>query len=213
MRKMYFWAVLLSTVCILSSCGTTNPASKTSNQATSTSNGTASSGLGNLLGALLGNSSEVKKADLIGTWNYEAPDCRFESENLLKQAGGEIAAKQVEAKLSEAFSKVGIVKGTCKLEFTENGTCKVIMGGHTINATYVFDEATRQLTLSTAFGLANMTGTVYKSGKKISVLFDGQKLLTLISWAGSLSSSTTVKSVSSILGSYDGMLVGLELVK
>ena len=37
-----------------------------------------------------------ESASLTGTWAYVGPDCKFESDNLLAKAGGEVAAKQVE---------------------------------------------------------------------------------------------------------------------
>ena len=39
-----------------------------------------------------------ESASLTGTWAYVGPDCKFESDNLLAKAGGEVAAKQVEDK-------------------------------------------------------------------------------------------------------------------
>lgn len=41
-----------------------------------------------------------ESASLTGTWAYVGPDCKFESDNLLAKAGGEVAAKQVEDKMS-----------------------------------------------------------------------------------------------------------------
>lgn len=215
MKKTFYGVALLSLLLTLEGCGTTPSAtSSVASSASSASNATGlASLLGNTWGAIIGNSASVKQADLLGTWNYQAPDCRFESENLLKQAGGEIAAKEVEAKMSEAFSKVGITKGACQFTFAENGNCSVTMGGRTISGTYTFGESTRQLAISGAFGLLNMTGVVCRNGKSLSILFDSQKLLSLISVVGSLSHNAAVKSMSSILGSYDGMKVGFEMKK
>ncbi len=214
MSKLFSSAALLCAVMFLGSCGTL-PTSTTSTGSSSSSSSTSglASLLGNALGGLLSNSSSVKQADLVGTWKYQAPDCRFESENLLKQAGGEIAAQEVEAKMSEAFSKVGIVKGSCQMAFDNSGNWSMAMGSKNISGTYTFTESNRQIVLSGALGLVNMTGVVCKNGQNLSVLFDSQKLLTLISLAGSLSNNATVKTVSSILGSYDGMKVGFEMGK
>lgn len=41
-----------------------------------------------------------ESSSLTGTWAYSGPDCKFESDNLLAKAGGEVAAKKVEEKMS-----------------------------------------------------------------------------------------------------------------
>ena len=48
-----------------------------------------------------------ESASLTGTWAYVSPDCKFESDNLLAKAGGEVAAKQVEDKMSGVLEKLG----------------------------------------------------------------------------------------------------------
>ena len=53
-----------------------------------------------------------ESASLTGTWAYVGPDCKFESDNLLAKAGGEVAAKQVEDKMSGVLEKLGFKEGT-----------------------------------------------------------------------------------------------------
>lgn len=52
-----------------------------------------------------------ESASLTGTWTYAGPDCKFESDNLLAKAGGEVAAKQVEEKMSGVLEKLGFKEG------------------------------------------------------------------------------------------------------
>ena len=70
----------------------------------SNSTGSTTSKVGSIVGSILDNvigSTTFKKADLCAyTWKYKSPGCAFTSENLLAKAGGEIAAKKVEEKLS-----------------------------------------------------------------------------------------------------------------
>ena len=80
--------------------------------------------------------------------------------------------------------------------------------------TRLTDEENRLVTFTGALGLTSFSATVCKSGSnKLSLLLDGDKLLSLVSLVGSYSNSTTVKTLSSLLGSYDGMKVGMELSK
>ena len=51
------------------------------------------SGVANAVANKVTNASGVS---LEGTWKYTGPDCKFESDNFLAQAGGELASKKVE---------------------------------------------------------------------------------------------------------------------
>lgn len=169
--------------------------------------------LSSVLNLLLGQSNQITQQDLIGTWTYEGPECRFETENLLKKAGGEIAAAKIESKLAESFAKIGIKEGVSQYTFTEDGSFQMAMGSRTMSGTYTFDESTRVLTLKGTFGLTSMKATVCRSGSSISLLFDADKLLSVASVAGSLTNSTALQGLSSLIGSYDGMKVGFKLKK
>lgn len=43
--------------------------------------------------AVIGNKATTAHS-IVGTWTYQAPECQFESDQLLAKAGGEIAAKR-----------------------------------------------------------------------------------------------------------------------
>lgn len=58
------------------------------------------SGVANAVANKVTTSSGVS---LEGTWKYTAPDCKFESDNFLAQAGGEIASKKWKIKCRMYF--------------------------------------------------------------------------------------------------------------
>ena len=76
-----------------------------------------------------------ESASLTGTWAYVGPDCKFESDNLLAKAGGEVAAKQVEDKMSGVLEKLGFKEGTT-YTFNADSTYTSVVGGKTVNGTY-----------------------------------------------------------------------------
>lgn len=214
MKKTLICAFLAAASLSLSSCGSLGSMGQKSSSATTAQDGSGTSLLQNALSKLLGNSDKLTKADLIGTWKYSKPDCRFEDENLLKKAGGEVAAREVESKLSETFAKYGFTGSSVSVTFEESGNCQLTAAGHSMPMKYTLDEENRLVTFTGALGLTNFSATVCKSGSnKLSLLLDGDKLLSLVSLVGSYSNSTTVKTLSSLLGSYDGMKVGMELSK
>ena len=68
-----------------------------------------------------------ESASLTGTWAYVGPDCKFESDNLLAKAGGEVAAKQVEDKMSGVLEKLGFKEGTT-YTFNADSTYTSVVG-------------------------------------------------------------------------------------
>lgn len=170
--------------------------------------------LNNLLSSFLGGVA-INEQTLYGTWTYQGVDVAFESENFLAKAGGAVAAGTVETKIEEQLQKYGIKPGVARFTFNQDKTFTANLGGKNVSGTYTYDPATRQLTLSAAFGLFNQTATVGTSGRGISLLFPADKLLSLVSTASSLlgQSSGTLSTLSSLVGNYKGMQIGLELSK
>ena len=216
MKKHLFCILLGACGYLITSCGSMSGLGTDSNTTTAASGSSSLEDiLGAITGSLLGNSAAVKKADLIGAWKYAKPDCRFESADLLKKAGGELVAGQVESKLAETFMQVGISANAASMSFAENGTAQFVFGGRSFPLAYSLNENTRIMTLTDPIlGLISMDATVCKSSNnRISILFDSQKLLSLISMAGGYTNNANLQAISKLLGSYDGMKVGLELNK
>lgn len=181
----------------------------------STSGSTASNTvgiLGNILSAVLGNTS-LTESDLYGTWNYTGSDCVFETENLLMKAGGAVAANKLESEIDEQLQKIGIKPGACSFTFNQDKSFKANIGGKSISGTYTLDTANKKIQLSTLMGLGKINANVAKSGNKISLLFDSDKALKLISFAGSLTGNSAIKTITGLAEKYDGMMIGLEMSK
>lgn len=216
-KKNLLLILTVSFLCV--SCGTGAGMTGTgSNSNSSAGNNSSSDNSGNfifdMLGSILGNYATLTAKDLQGTWNYTGTDCRFKSENLLKQAGGEVAATEIEKKLDDAFSKVGIGKGTCTFTFNADNSYSATLGGKSISGTYAFDEANKKLNLTYLMGLGNLEANVTKTGTNgISLLFDADKILNLVSLVATVSNNTTVKAIGSLAGQYDGLLAGFEMKK
>ncbi len=214
MKKIYLLAGLLSAATMFTGCGMSGTgAQATQKPASANASASNAGGLMSMLGSVLGLNSSLKQADLLGTWTYASPECLFESENLLKKAGGEVAAAQVEKKLEEQFTKIGIKAGVSKYTFAEDGSYQMTIGSRTISGTYTFDEKAQTVTMSAALGLFSSTALVEKSGNSLSLLYDADKLLSVVSSLGALSGNKTVSGLSSLLGSYDGMKIGFKMSK
>ena len=213
----------------------TTTAATTSNAATSTSaTSNAGSAVAGILGAVLGGNSNssssagssiingilnnvigsgtFSKQDLCAhTWKYSKPGCAFTSENLLAQAGGEIAANKVEEKLGEYYSKFGFSGSNTYFTFKTDGTFAAKIDGKSWQGNYTFDEKTHAIQMKGL--LLSMSGYATKTTNGISLLFDQTKLLNLIKTMGALKGSSTLSAIGTIANNYDGMRVGFEMTK
>lgn len=213
----------------------TTTAATTSNAVASTSaTSNAGSAVAGILGAVLGGNSNssssagssiingilnnvigsgtFSKQDLCAhTWKYSKPGCAFTSENLLAQAGGEIAANKVEEKLSEYYSKFGFSSSNTYFTFKTDGTFAAKIDGKSWQGNYTFDEKTHAIQMKGL--ILSMSGYATKTANGISLLFDQKKLLNLIKTIGSLKGNSTLSALGTIANNYDGMRVGFEMTK
>lgn len=218
-RNVFLAAAVVAAGLTLTSCGTTGNASlsnvlggTTTTAANNQKSESTTSLFGNILSSFLG-SKTITEEDLYGTWKYTSTDCVFETENLLKKAGGAVAANKIESEINEQLSKVGIKPGACTFTFNKDKTFKASVDGRNLSGTYALDSKNKTIKFSTLFGLGSMTANVAKSNGKISLLFDSDRLLKLAALLGSASGNTTISTLSKLAGSYDGMKLGLQMAK
>ena len=182
----------------------------------SNTTGSTTSKVGSIVGSILDNvigSTTFKKADLCAyTWKYKSPGCAFTSENLLAKAGGEIAAKKVEEKLSTYYQKAGFCSSNTYFKFNEDGTFNAKIDGKSWSGTYTFDEKTHAIDLKGRL-LLSLNGFATKNSSGISILFESKKLLTIIQTLTALSGNTTLGTIGEISKNYDGIRVGFDLSK
>lgn len=213
---------------------TTTSATTTAATTTAATTSNAGSAVAGILGAVLGGNSNssssagssiingilnnvigsgtFSKQDLCAhTWKYSKPGCAFTSENLLAQAGGEIAANKVEEKLSEYYSKFGFSSSNTYFTFKTDGTFAAKIDGKSWQGNYTFDEKTHAIQMKGL--ILSMSGYATKTANGISLLFDQKKLLNLIKTIGSLKGNSTLSALGTIANNYDGMRVGFEMTK
>lgn len=151
--------------------------------------------------------------ELDGTWLYEGVDVKFESDKLLKKAGGAVVASKIEKDLDEQLEKIGFEPGVSVFTFNEEkGTFTNTNGDKKVSGKYTYDSKKGVITLKYLNHLP-IKATVTGSGNKMSLMFEAKGFLSLVSFLGKASGVSVIKSLTSILNSYDGMLVGMEYRK
>lgn len=188
----------------------TNASSLLDNAIAGNTSQTTTDLLGRVLSYILyGNTTS--KESIIGTWKYSSPKVIFESENILAKVGSDIASEKVEKTLGEQLKRVGFTLGKTALTFNEDNTCSFTFGSRTYPGTYKYDSSTNRLTISDAMGVSNLRCTACKNGNELYLLFDSDKILTLINALGKSTISNT--SAASVLNSYKGLKLGWSMTK
>lgn len=224
MKRSSIIAATIAASLTFTSCGTTGTTQGTATDPLSTVLGSvigtdgaeaANSILGNLLGGLL--TKGLTEQSIYGTWTYRAPEVRFESENVLSQAGGQIVASSIESKMASYLGKVGITAGITTYTFNKDKTFSIQTKGQTISTgTYTFDSSSKTLTMNGSLGLMNQKCAVGMDGTNLCLLFDADKLLTMVNNVGTAlgKSNSTIGTVAGVLGNnYKGMKLGFQLSK
>ncbi len=157
----------------------------------------------------------LSKGDIKGTWNYTGSAVKLESEDLVKSAAAGVAATQVEKKLDEYLAKAGLKSGTFSFTFNEDNTFYTTVKGKNFNGTYTLAEDGKTLNLKygKTLGSTGITATAQINASTFELLFKADKLLDLIGKLTSATSNSTLKTIGSLAGQYDGMKIGLELQK
>lgn len=208
----------------------TKAASNNVSESQSSSSSSAGSLLGGILSAVVGgsdgsatdniisglstifNSSKVATKDkIVGTWTYTEPAVVFSSNNALKNIGGKVASQTIENQLQNQFEKLGIKKGAMKMTFDKNGNFTQTVSGKTMSGTYTVSG--KNVTLKYAGGIQQFVGTTQLDGNDLLIVMDASKLLKYANALGSLTGNSLLKSAGNLLGSMDGMEVGLKLDK
>lgn len=158
---------------------------------------------------------DISKGDIKGTWNYTGSAVKLESTDLIKSAAAGVAATQVEKKLDEYLAKAGLKTGTFSFTFNDDNTFYTTVKGKNFNGTYTLSEDgnTINMKYGKSLGSTGITATASINSSTFELLFKADKLLELIGKLTASTSNTTLKTIGTLAGQYEGMKIGLELQK
>jgi cytoskeletal protein RodZ len=163
----------------------------------------------NVVNAVTGKNTTV---DLTGTWTYTGAAIDFESDNLLAKAGGAVASSTAEKKLNEQLAKVGITPGKLSFTFESDSTFTATLSAKKVKGTYSYDADQQKVQLKFA-KIIPLNASVSATSTKLDLLFQADKLLKLITTIAGKVNNSTLNTISSLAGNYDGMQLGVSLEK
>lgn len=174
-----------------------------------------SSAVKEVVSAVVGEKA-LTAADLQANWGYVSPACDLESTNILKNAGGNVISSQIEKKLDDLCKKAGITEGKFSYTFNADSTfTNTLPKGKPLTGTYSFDAEKQTVTLKYGklLKLTTLEAKISKSGDNINLLFNANKLMTLLNLVSNLSQSESIKAVNQLFNQYDGIMLGFEMKK
>lgn len=158
--------------------------------------------------------SKFEATDLIGTWTYVSPAVSFKGDNALSNIGGAAGATVVEDKLAPYYKKVGFENSQLTVNDDLSFTWKI--GGVTLTGTIEKTDSSNLVFNFAAFKkvkVGKVECIATKSGSTVNLTFDSTKLLNIMQKISSISSSSTFKTVNSLLSNYKDMYLGVKMKK
>lgn len=169
--------------------------------------------IGNILGNLIGN-DDIQLNQLEGEWKYDSPAVGFQSEDILKQVGGSVASSTIESELQTYYKKAGFNKLNITIDSEANFSMKTKYA--TLKGTIEKGDGGILIFNFNAFKtipIGSLKAYAKLSGSTLSLTFDIQKLINLIKTVSKYSNSTSIKTIISLVDSYDGITMGFKLKK
>lgn len=184
-----------------------------SSDSTKTSSSNPLGALGSVLGNVLAN-DKFTVDDIVGSWNYSSPAVSFQSDNALKKIGGAGAATAVENKLAPYYKTIGLTNTTLTVDADHNFTMK--LGVAQLKGTIEKAEDGGLVFAFNAFGkisLGKVSAHATKAGSTLNLTFDATKLIQILTKVAGVLNNTTLKAVTDLVNSYDGIYIGFKLNK
>lgn len=171
----------------------------------------AGGAIGNIVEGVF-SKSDLTVEDIAGEWTADGSAVSFKSDNMLKKAGGMAAAGAVESQLNEYYKKYGLNN----LVFTVNGDGTFSLGFKKVvlKGTIAVKEKGIFTLSFKAFGnmgLGSMDAYVTKTGSNLDLMFDADKIKSILSLAASISGSKLVSTADTLLKQYDGICMGFKM--
>ena len=162
---------------------------------------------------------KVTEYGMVGSWSYDRPAVKLESENTLTEVAASAATEKLQSALETGYSLVGFKPGSCDCTFTKEGKFTMTAGSHTLEGDYTFENETHALTMTFSSKLLSKLGKIegvaYRDGTDLQILFPADKILAILQELGSktASFSKSIASITTLLNAFDGLNLGFEFTR
>lgn len=144
-----------------------------------------------------------------GTWQYDKPSVQAQGTSNLGKLTKPLAKSKLCGKLKKAYDKLKIKKRWNSLRLDTDGTWTMNVAGKDISGKYNYNPSQSSITLK--WMALHITAQVRRDGKHLHLLFDTDRLLTLLRLISGLSSNDTLKALAFLSENYHDVQVGFQL--
>ena len=158
------------------------------------------------------NKDKIATADdLVGTWKYSEPAVFFESDDVLQNIGGKIAAEKMEARIKTAISKYGLDKNPMTIEFDKDGNFVQTYKKMNLRGTYTVEN--KEVVLKYSGRYNQIAGRTQIDGNSLVIVMELDRLNQFVAGVASRSTDPRMQFISRLLGSMKGASCGIRFEK
>ncbi len=155
---------------------------------------------------------------LKGAWKYSGAAVEFTGTDLLSVLGSTVAAPTIKQSLETYYAKVGVVPGSCALEFKEKDVYVARNATYSINGLYAFDPQSQKVKITydhpNLGGVNSMDGKLTFSGGKLTLTFPADRIIAIVKeLTKDKPLDQNVKDLINLISEYKGLYLGFEMEK
>lgn len=144
-----------------------------------------------------------------GRWQYDKPSVQAQGTSVLGKLGKPLAKSKLSGKLNKAYKKLQIKKRWTSLRLDNDGTWAMTIANKEIKGKYSYSPSKGSITLK--WHLVSISAVVVRDKKHLHLLFDTDRLLTLLRLISGLSHNDTLKAIAFLSENYNDVKVGFQL--
>ncbi len=189
---------------------TSKSSSDDDSSSSSSSSSTGSKLVKGVVTSLLGM-NKLNEKNLEGKWSYIEPCVVLESDNVLAKIGGDVAMNKVESTLKSCLEGIGFKAGKVTMTLESDSTGVMTISGKDVKLNWHVDDTNLVLTLLKKDIPVNAS----LSSGDLQLAMSMDKLLDLVEAVlGGLGNVSSIGNLlSSVMGKYDGLYLGLKFEK
>ena len=144
-----------------------------------------------------------------GTWQYDKPSVQAQGTSSIGKLAKPLAKSKLTGKLKKAYDKLKIKKRWNSLRLNSDGTWTMNIAGKDISGKYSYSPSRGNITFK--WTALSLTAQVRRDGKHLHLLFDTDRLLTLLRLISGFSHNDTLKALAFLSENYHDVQVGFQL--
>lgn len=209
-KKKNTTVAILFALILLSSCAQLNSVLGTSTAPTTPPQSSTTSVLENIFATVMGN-QPLTEERMIGQWNYAGTSVAFQSENLLKKAGGEVVSTQIESKFDKLLQGLSVKSTNTYFVFKDDKTYEASIAGIKLSGKYSLVPEKRKVHLTYLMGLATMDADVVLTNDRMQLLMEADTMLKLMKTLSKFTNNSSIAVLGKMADMYDGLLLGFDM--